>query len=47
MEYVELVHPTTLKPLEKVETGMLALAARVGSTRLIDNVILHEHNCGD
>jgi pantoate ligase/cytidylate kinase len=44
MEYVELVHPTTLMLLEKVEeTALLALAARVGSTRLIDNVILHEH----
>ena len=42
IEYVELVHPTTLVPLEKVEeVGMLAIAARVGSTRLIDNIILH------
>ncbi len=41
MEYVELVHANTLIPLEKVEeVGMLALAARVGSARLIDNVIL-------
>ena len=44
MEYVELVHPTTLMPLEKVEEeGMLAIAARVGSTRLIDNVILRSY----
>jgi pantoate ligase/cytidylate kinase len=29
-------------PLEKVEeAGMLAIAARLGSTRLIDNIILH------
>lgn len=41
LEYVELVHPTTLMPLEKVEEeGLLAIAARVGSARLIDNVIL-------
>ena len=41
LEYVELVHPTTLIPLEKVEEeGMLALAAIFGSARLIDNVIL-------
>lgn len=41
LEYVELVHPMTLMPLEKVEDeGMLAIAARVGSARLIDNVIL-------
>ncbi len=41
-EYIELVHPTTLTPLEKVEDiGLLAIAAWVGSTRLIDNVRLH------
>lgn len=40
-EYIELVHPTTLIPLENVETiGLLAIAARIGSTRLIDNVLL-------
>ncbi len=40
-EYIDLVHPTTLQPLEKVETvGLLAIAARIGSTRLIDNVLL-------
>lgn len=41
LEYVELVHPTTLMPLEKIEeVGMLAIAARVGAARLIDNVVL-------
>nr|WP_225938776.1 bifunctional pantoate--beta-alanine ligase/(d)CMP kinase [Kovacikia minuta] len=40
-EYIELVHPTTLVPLTKVEdTGLLAIAARLGSTRLIDNILL-------
>lgn len=40
-EYVELVHPNTLRPLEKVEeVGLLAIAARLGSTRLIDNILL-------
>ncbi|MBV8886554.1 MAG: bifunctional pantoate--beta-alanine ligase/(d)CMP kinase [Chroococcidiopsidaceae cyanobacterium CP_BM_RX_35] len=44
IEYVELVHPTTLVPLEKVEeAGMLAIAASLGSTRLIDNVVLRDH----
>lgn len=43
IEYVELVHPITLIPLEQVEeTGLLALAARVGSARLIDNIVLHD-----
>ncbi|MEP0912256.1 bifunctional pantoate--beta-alanine ligase/(d)CMP kinase [Leptolyngbya sp. GB1-A1] len=40
-EYIELVHPDTMKPLEQVEdTALLAIAARLGSTRLIDNVLL-------
>ncbi|MFB2839482.1 bifunctional pantoate--beta-alanine ligase/(d)CMP kinase [Floridanema evergladense] len=40
-EYVELVHPNTLKPLAEIkEVGLLAIAARLGSTRLIDNIIL-------
>lgn len=41
MEYVELVNPSTLTPLDKVEDeGLLAIAARLGSTRLIDNLLL-------
>jgi pantoate ligase / CMP/dCMP kinase len=40
-QYIELVHPDTLAPLEQVEDcGLLAVAAFVGSTRLIDNVVL-------
>ncbi|MEL6228714.1 MAG: bifunctional pantoate--beta-alanine ligase/(d)CMP kinase [Cyanobacteria bacterium J06627_3] len=40
-QYVALVHPHTLEPLEKIKTiGMLAVAAFVGNTRLIDNVVL-------
>lgn len=41
VQYVELVHPETMQPLDTVdESGLLAIAAYVGSTRLIDNVIL-------
>ncbi len=41
VEYVELVHPTTLTPLDQIDdNGLLAIAARFGSTRLIDNVLL-------
>lgn len=41
VEYIELVHPKTLTPLEQVDDcGLLAIAARFGSTRLIDNVLL-------
>ena len=40
-QYVELVNPYTLDPLDTIETvGMLAVAAFVGTTRLIDNVVL-------
>jgi pantoate ligase / CMP/dCMP kinase len=43
VEYIELVKPTTLMALETVEEeGMLAVAARLGSTRLIDNTILRD-----
>ncbi|GAC1438786.1 MAG: pantoate--beta-alanine ligase [Solirubrobacteraceae bacterium] len=40
-EYVELVDPRTLQPVERVERPvLLALAARVGRARLIDNQII-------
>jgi pantoate ligase / CMP/dCMP kinase len=40
-EYVQLVHPHTLEPLDMIqESGLLAVAARVGSARLIDNLLL-------
>lgn len=43
VEYVECVHPMTLEPLKMIkESGLLAIAARVGETRLIDNVILRQ-----
>jgi pantoate--beta-alanine ligase len=41
VEYVALVDPETLEPLRELsETGLLAIAARVGTVRLIDNTIL-------
>jgi pantoate ligase/cytidylate kinase len=42
VEYIELVEPNTLMLIEEKieEEGMLAIAARLGSTRLIDNIIL-------
>ncbi|MDD5557332.1 MAG: pantoate--beta-alanine ligase [bacterium] len=47
VEYVEAVHPETLEPVGRI-TGptLLALAARVGPARLIDNVILHPRRRG-
>ncbi|MCF4969938.1 bifunctional pantoate--beta-alanine ligase/(d)CMP kinase [Nostoc sp. CMAA1605] len=43
VEYIELVEPNTLMSLNQItEEGMLAIAARLGSTRLIDNIILRD-----
>ncbi|MDG2616859.1 bifunctional pantoate--beta-alanine ligase/(d)CMP kinase [Thermoleptolyngbya sichuanensis A183] len=40
-QYVELVHPETMVPLAEVEErGLVAIAAHLGSTRLIDNIVL-------
>ncbi|HEX9939345.1 MAG TPA: pantoate--beta-alanine ligase [Longimicrobium sp.] len=40
-EYAEVAHPHTLAPVESAAPGTLvAVAARVGSTRLIDNALL-------
>lgn len=42
LEYVDLVDPQTLDPLQTIAfEGLLSVAARLGSTRLIDNIILH------
>jgi len=41
LQYLEAVHPETLKLVETVETGtVLALAAFVDEVRLIDNLVL-------
>ncbi len=41
LQYLELVDPQTLQPLHQVENkGLLAIAAYVGQTRLIDNLVL-------
>ena len=43
VQYLELVHPDTLETLERAEAGsVLAVAAFVGKTRLIDNIVLGE-----
>ena len=43
-EYVELVSPQTLEPAADLDGPVLvAVAARIGGTRLIDNVILEPH----
>lgn len=41
VQYVEIVDPKTLQPIEDVNTvGLLAIAAYLGKTRLIDNTLL-------
>ena len=41
LEYIELVDPDTLQPLEKIaNTALLAIAGRIEQTRLIDNIFL-------
>ncbi len=40
-EYAEVVDPRTLEPVERAASGaVMAVAARVGRTRLIDNAVL-------
>ncbi|HWX87473.1 MAG TPA: pantoate--beta-alanine ligase [Solirubrobacteraceae bacterium] len=40
-EYLALVSPSTLEPVTRLEEpALLAIAARVGSTRLIDNLLI-------
>jgi pantoate--beta-alanine ligase len=42
LDYAEVVDAATLAPLERIEGSVLIpIAARVGATRLIDNVILN------
>ena len=42
IEYVALVHPDTMLPVETIgtEATLVALAVRIGTTRLIDNILV-------
>ncbi len=41
LDYVEFFDSETLKPVKKVAPGVhMALAARIGKARLIDNAVL-------
>jgi pantoate ligase/cytidylate kinase len=43
VQYIDLVHPDSLHPLERIEDrGLLAIAAFVGTSRLIDNIVLSD-----
>jgi pantoate--beta-alanine ligase len=44
LDYFEIVHPGTLDPVKQItEKTLVAVAAHVGSTRLIDNLVLDPH----
>jgi pantothenate synthetase len=44
-DYIAIAHPERLAPVELAEPGtVIALAVRVGGTRLIDNTILEEND---
>ena len=46
IDYVELVRAKDLRPCERLEeAGLLALAVRIGQTRLIDNTLLEVERC--
>jgi len=41
LEYLAVIHPQTLEPIRVAATGsVVAIAAHIGTTRLIDNLIL-------
>jgi len=41
LDYLEIVDPDTLDPIERIsQNTLVAVAAYVGSTRLIDNLVL-------
>jgi pantoate--beta-alanine ligase len=41
LDYVAVVHPETLRPVETIEAGAVALmTVRIGKTRLLDNAVL-------
>ena len=41
LDYLEIVDPATLHPMQELtKSALVALAAVVGNTRLIDNILL-------
>jgi pantoate--beta-alanine ligase len=41
LDYFEIVHPETLDPVAEItQNSLVAVAAYVGTTRLIDNILL-------
>ena len=47
LDYLEIVDPETLDPVEDVsKEALVAIAAYLGTTRLIDNIVLHGAETG-
>jgi pantoate ligase / CMP/dCMP kinase len=47
LEYLDLVLPQTLQPMEQLnQPGLLAIAGRMENTRLIDNLLISATVCG-
>lgn len=45
IDYISIVDPQTLQPLERIEQkALIALAVYIGSTRLIDNLLIDLNN---
>lgn len=42
IDYLEVVHPDTLKPISSIEgSALMACAVKIGNARLIDNILLN------
>ncbi len=44
VEYISIVDPKTIRDIEEItDNALVAVAAKIGETRLIDNIIVHLH----
>jgi pantoate--beta-alanine ligase len=44
VEYISIVDPLTVRDIEEIaDNALVAIAAKIGETRLIDNIIVHLH----
>ena len=44
VEYISIVDPVTVRDIEEIaDNALVAVAAKIGTTRLIDNIIVHLH----
>lgn len=44
VEYISIVDPATVRDIDEIaDNALVAVAAKIGATRLIDNIIVHLH----